>query len=199
MFYYKDLILDVGLSVYAPAEDSILLADALDVHGGESVLDVGTGSGIIALSAAGVAGSVLGVDVDPEAVFCASKNAERNNVRNVEFLVSDLFENVEGKFDLIVFNPPYLPSGQIEDKAVDGGRKGRMLIQKFIDNAGDYLNPVGRILLLISSLNEPEKVVEHFKKKRFKVRQVADKKISFEKLVVLSAKHTYVGKHISLG
>lgn len=188
VFYYKNLALDVGLNVYSPAEDSILLADSLDVNGGERVLDVGTGSGIIALSAAEFAGSVLGVDVDPQAVSCARKNAVRNGIGNAEFRVSDLFENVEGKFDLIIFNPPYLPSGSIKDKAVDGGRRGRQLIRKFIADAGDHLNPEGRILILVSSLNEPEKIIKNFGKNGFEATKVAEKKLSFEKLFVLSAK-----------
>ncbi|MCJ1888564.1 methyltransferase domain-containing protein, partial [Pseudomonas sp. LA21] len=73
----------------------------LDIKPGETALDVGTGTGLIALLMARKAKRVLGVDVNPKAIELAKKNAELNGIANVEFRVSDLFENVSGKFDVI--------------------------------------------------------------------------------------------------
>ncbi|MFH1788346.1 MAG: HemK2/MTQ2 family protein methyltransferase [Candidatus Altiarchaeota archaeon] len=187
-FYYRDLVLDADFNVYSPAEDSILLADSIVVDDGERVLDVGTGTGIIALSAAGKAGYVLGVDVDPAAVESARRNAMRNRIINAEFMVSNLFENVSGKFDVVAFNPPYLPSKKVKDKAVDGGGKGRKLIEEFIDKVGEYLNPDGTVFLLVSSLNDVDYVKKSFAEKGFKTESKAEKKLFFETLTVLSAK-----------
>lgn len=186
-FYYRDLILDADFNVYSPAEDSILLADSIVVGQGERVLDVGAGTGIIALSAAGKASFVLGVDVDSVAVESARRNAVRNSVGNAEFAVSNLFENVNGKFDCIVFNPPYLPSGKVKDKAVDGSGEGRKLIEEFISQVRDYLNQGGKVFLLVSSLNDVDYVVKIFEKNGFNAKAIAEKKLFFETLTVLSA------------
>ena len=186
--YYRNLHLEVSETVYEPAEDSFLLADNLLVRKGDKVLDVGTGSGIIALAAAEKAAHVIGVDVNPEAVACARKNAKRNGIRNAEFRVSNLFENVSGKFDAIAFNPPYLPGRSVKDEAVDGGAMGRALIEAFIKEDGGHLKPDGRIFLLASSLNEPAFIIKKFAEEGFRAQSVAEKKLFFEKLVILSAK-----------
>lgn len=97
--------------VYEPAEDTFLLSENLAVkEGGDIALDMGTGTGIIALLMARKARWVLGVDINPIAVELAKENARINGITNVEFRLSDLFDNVSGKFDVITFNAPYLPA-----------------------------------------------------------------------------------------
>ena len=110
-----ELDISVATSVYIPAEDSFLLADYASKQKGR-ILEIGCGSGIVSLSAAAAnrANEVIGVDINPAAVECATKNAEKNHLKNCKFLQSDLFANVSGKFNVILFNPPYLPTTEAE-------------------------------------------------------------------------------------
>lgn len=124
------------------------------------VIEIGSGSGIIAITIERETGAnVLSVDISSDAVFVARENAKMLG-SNAKFIVSDLFENVEGKFDLIVSNPPYIKSNQIEllEKevkdfeprlALDGGEDGLDFYRKIIDNANDYLNENGMIFFEI--------------------------------------------------
>jgi len=188
--HFNGLELDCLDEVYLPSEDSIFLAENLLVDDSHRILDVGTGTGIIALTAARDAAHVLGVDVNPDSVLCAKQNAERNGIENARFLVSDLFENVDEKFDLVVFNPPYIPveeEGKLE-AAWSGGEGGRRLINRFLDVVGDYLTDDGRFNLLFSSLNDREKVEESFARNEFKIYVPAEKKLFFETLYLAEGK-----------
>jgi len=182
------MLLDVSEGVYPPAEDSFLLAENLGVGSEDVVLDMGTGCGIQALCAAGRAKSVLGVDINPAAVENAIANAKKNKIRNAEFIVSDLFSCVSGEFDLIIFNPPYLPTeGDLMDYALDGGDRGVEVILKFIDKAPEHLNEGGRLKFLVSSLNSLPAVERKLSKSGFKFKYLAEKKMFFEKLMVVEA------------
>jgi release factor glutamine methyltransferase len=186
--HYLDLVLETTNDVYMPAEDSFLLADNLDVRDGR-VLDVGTGCGIQALAAAGCAEYVLGVDVNPQAVALARRNASRNNIRNVEFRVSDLFENVDGFFDQVIFNPPYLP---VDDeggltKSWAGGDKGLEVTSRFIEGAPRHLKPSGGITLLISGVNGVDDVMGNLRGDGFTPEIKAKKKLFFEELYIVWA------------
>lgn len=150
------------------------------------MLDMGTGTGIQALAAAEKAARVLGVDINPEAVELARRNARLNNIGNVEFRVSNLFENVSEEFDLIVFNPPYLPT-EDEDPSWDGGVDGIDVVNRFLQQAGAHLKPEGRIMLLVSSINNLDNVREIMDKAGLRSRVVASQKIFFEELYVLRA------------
>ncbi|AHF81343.1 HemK2/MTQ2 family protein methyltransferase [Thermococcus paralvinellae] len=192
-FTYKDLKLKLHPQVYEPAEDTFLLAENLKVKEGDIALDIGTGTGIIALLMAKKAEYVLGVDVNPIAIELAKENAKINEIKNVEFRVSDLFENVEGKFDVITFNPPYLPGRPEElkepiDLALIGGKRGREVLDKFIDQVIDYLKPNGRIQIVQSSITGVEDTIEKFTKLGFKVEITAKERYFFEEIVVITAK-----------
>jgi len=108
--------------VYAPREDSLLLLQAISnlAVEGKKVLDVGTGSGILALFCAMRGGNVTGSDIDETAVKETERVARALGLR-LSLVVSDLFASIQGRFDLVLFNPPYLPSKNIEDRTVDGG------------------------------------------------------------------------------
>jgi len=185
--YYRNLMLESHPHVYEPAEDSFLLAHNLGLLDGESFLDVGTGSGIIALMAASSGASqVLGVDVNPAAVELARKNTSENNIKNIEFRISDLFENVSEKFDVIAFNPPYLPvseGGELA-RAWSGGEKGVEVIERFLGEVSSHLSEGGRFLILLSSLNDPGELAQ-----KHSLSKVAETKIPFEKLFVYQAEY----------
>jgi release factor glutamine methyltransferase len=187
----KELKIETHNEVYNPAEDSYLMAENSGASKDDIVLDVGTGSGIQALTAAQHAKKVLAVDINPHALETAKKNAKINKIKNIEFRESNLFEKIkpEEKFDLIIFNPPYVPSDEkyMLGKAWAGGKKGREVIDRFIDSAPEHLNTGGRITLLISSVNEPEEVIKKLEEKKLTVTITAKKKLFFEELMILKA------------
>jgi release factor glutamine methyltransferase len=140
--------------VYRPGEDSYLLARNVRrlVHG--DVLDMGTGSGIQAVEAAAKpeVSRVVAVDVNPAAVEAARRLAESSGVAGkMGFAASDLFENVEGVFDWIVFNPPYLPSeGEADEASWSGGETGAETVRRFLRDAHSHLRKRGVILMVYS-------------------------------------------------
>ena len=150
------------LQVYQPESDTFLLLKAAmnEVKSGDRILEVGTGSGFISCELAKISG-VIATDINPHAAH-AAHNAGIDVVR------TDLFMGIRGPFDLILFNPPYLPTRPEErmddwlEYALDGGESGRAVIERFFQNIGDILAPDGRILLLISSLTGPGEVQELF-------------------------------------
>lgn len=185
-------------NVYEPAEDTFLLISALKKLNlkNKIILEIGTGSGIVALILAKKAKKVLAVDINPEAVRCAKENAARNKIKNAEFRESDLFENIRGKFDIIVFNPPYLPDEpHSRDIALDGGKTGRRTIRRFIKSAPEFLKTGGKIFLLESSLSQYEKTLKYFRNARMRAEIIAKEKLGWEELVVIAArrKHIYIG------
>lgn len=144
--------------VYSPEADTGLLLSAAraEVRPGDFVLEVGTGTGLIAAEMAKVT-RVVATDINPHAVFCARR-------AGTEVVRTDLFGGIRGTFDLIVFNPPYLPTQPEErmndwlEYALDGGETGRVIIDRFVEEVGRVLAPGGRILLLVSSLTGPPEV-----------------------------------------
>jgi len=158
--FFGSFVFDVCDEVYEPAEDSFLFAENLRVKRGSRVLDMGTGSGILGILAAEQAGAVLAVDINPFAIRCTKQNAKRNLTQaNMYFLQGDLFAAVTQsvKFDLILFNAPYLPSEKDEEdswlgRSWTGGITGREVIDRFISQAPMHLEEKGEILLLQSNL-----------------------------------------------
>jgi release factor glutamine methyltransferase len=145
------------MEVYRPAEDSHLLAKYVErlVHG--RVLDMGTGSGIQAVTAAKKPGVswVTAVDLNPVALDYAKNKALEEGVSGkVEFILSDLFKNVTCCYDWIVFNTPYLPSeGEADELSWAGGETGSETIKRFLKDSQEFLSEKGSILMLYSSLS----------------------------------------------
>lgn len=181
------LKITIAQNIYEPAEDTFLLISALEKLDlkNKTCLEIGTGTGIIALFLAKRAKKVLAVDINPQALLCAKENAARNGIKNAEFRGSDLFSDVAGKFDIIAFNPPYLPDEPLsKDIALDGGKDGRRVIGRFIKAAPDYLKKGGAILLLESSLSKYWKTLQYFRKSGFSADIAARERLGWEELVV---------------
>jgi release factor glutamine methyltransferase len=119
-----------------------------EARGTDRVLDLGTGSGVNGILAASTAADVVAVDVSRPAVECARRNAELNGVASrMQILESDLFERVTGRFDLIVFDPPYRwfrPRDLRERGTADENYR---TLTAFFEQVPDHLAPDGRILL----------------------------------------------------
>jgi release factor glutamine methyltransferase len=192
---FNEYTFHVSKNVYEPAEDTFLLAENLIVDKNDVVLDVGTGCGILGILVAKKARRVVAVDVNPHAVCCAKMNAELNGVaEKMETLRSDLFKAIKKnvKFDLIIFNAPYLPSEMMKEKnwiewAWAGGSTGRQLIDQFILQAPSYLKKGGKILLVQSTLSDVEETTQKLRERQFYVRVLAQEKVAFETIVVIEA------------
>ncbi|MFF8847319.1 HemK2/MTQ2 family protein methyltransferase [Streptomyces sp. NPDC015127] len=147
--------------VYVPQRDTFLLADAMarePLGPGADVLDVGTGSGALALAAARRGARVTAVDSSWRAVLTTRANAVLAGHR-VEVLHGDLLAPAAGRrFDLIVANPPYVPAPRTRPPrrgpavAWDAGPDGRAVLDRLCDGAAALLRPRGALLMVQSAL-----------------------------------------------
>jgi release factor glutamine methyltransferase len=171
--------------VYQPCDDTYLLMESAlnEVRPTDSVLEIGTGCGVIAKRLAERARSVTATDKNPRAV----ENAKLNGV---EAIMGDLFADLDSQYDLIIFNPPYLPSGRDvpgdwQTRAWDGGPSGREVIVRFLSKVGNYLTQKGRVLLVISSITGYKEVTQLMRAQFKIVRAIAERKFFFETLYVV--------------
>lgn len=193
---FGTLRLSVAPTVYEPAEDSFLLATYASSLKG-SILEIGCGSGIVALSAA-IAdknNSVLSVDVNPEAVECAKGNAAANGIQNCRFREGNLFSAISGQFDCILFNPPYLPTTreeklklENENSAYDGGESGLETFKEFAEQVPAHLADGGKVAVIATSLNDGLKSTTELLQKHVGAAQVlAEGAFFFEKIYLIEA------------
>lgn len=154
VFDYLGLTLVVPPHVQVIESTSDLLGRAVlaEVEPGERVLDVGTGSGVNAILAATRGAEVLAVDISPHAVEAARANAERNGMADrVTIRRSDLFADVDGRFDLIVFDPPFRwmkPRDWAEAAITDEDYRS---LTAFFANVRAYLVEGGRVLVFFGT------------------------------------------------
>lgn len=185
--------------VYEPAEDSFLLAKYAKKLNGR-ILEIGCGCGIVSLECAcsNSKNIVEGVDINKKAVKLARENAKENKIKNVRFYYSDFFSKVKGKFDWILFNPPYLPTAKEEkingeiNLAFDGGKSGLEKIKKFVKNASQYLKKDGGLLIIASNLTDKQKdgieeTIKILNKNGFKVDIIEEQSFFFERIALLRA------------
>jgi release factor glutamine methyltransferase len=204
--FYEKYVFDVHSDVYEPAEDSFLFAENLTVNHGDYVLDMGTGCGILGIIAAERASHVVAIDINPKAVRCAKENAKRNGVAaKMSFIQGDLFAPLRTgkKFDLILFNAPYLPSEHWEggawiERAWAGGVDGRAILDKFLQDFPEYLEANGRLLLMQSTYANLERTVKMLKAQGFKVKILAERAVPFfETIVLIEARRSKRGLGVS--
>ncbi|MFA5953575.1 MAG: HemK2/MTQ2 family protein methyltransferase [Candidatus Pacearchaeota archaeon] len=179
--------------IYEPEEDSYFLSEVTFQEISKIIksnldlkfLEMGCGSGVnlnTALKAGIKKQNILGIDINEDSVKYCRK-------LGFKCFYSDLFKNVKEKFDIIIFNPPYLPDDnpynpEYKEKfddlkiALVGGKNGSSVINKFLEQAKNHLNKNGKILILTSSLTKGIKWLDYKKKK------IASKKLFFEELYV---------------
>ncbi|MCX8193829.1 MAG: methyltransferase [Candidatus Pacearchaeota archaeon] len=165
--------------MYEPREDSFLLLQQIksNVKPWHKVLDIGTGSGILAQEVSKYTKQVIASDINKEIP---------ENLGSIKFIHSNLFSNINERFDLILFNPPYLPSKKIKDTEIEGGKNGTEVIEKFLKQAKKHLNKNGKILLLCSSLNK--NIESLFKKYKYNYKKIDETNLFFERLYIYELK-----------
>lgn len=194
-FHYKDLLIETHPEVYDPAEDTYLLLDAINIDKNDSVLEIGTGCGIIALECARIGANVICTDINPIAVELVKKNYLMNqNLLNGNFEVrfGDLFSPVLSSetFDVILFNPPYLPTEEDDhvggwyDAALNGGKSGIDVTKRFIEHLSKFLKKNGRAYFVFSSLSDKKKLESIIESSGLESKIVAAKKYDDETLSV---------------
>ena len=169
---------DERVLIPRPETEELVMMALDEVKGNAKILDLCTGSGAIAISVAkelekkGVKAEVTASDISEDALVLARENAE-NNGAAVRFVQSDLFENIDESFDLIIRNPPYSPSADIEELqrevkdfeprlALDGGADGLDIYRRIAETACQKLN-AGGVLLMEVGIGEAEEIVKLFK------------------------------------
>ena len=189
-----DFIINTHDNVYVPAEDSYLLADNLEIKEGQSVLEIGTGSGIVAMYASRLTDRITVTDINFDACEHERKNFMDNSIEDIEILFGNLFEPVENrKFDVILFNTPYLPTeeGEVLDDTInyafDGGLNGRKVIDVFLNEVGNHLNDGGIVQLIQSSLSGNEETLEKLDGLGFIAEIAASEHFFFEDITLINA------------
>lgn len=170
--------------MYIPAEDSRLLAGAVKEYSGKRALEIGIGSGIVLEELQRNFELVVGTDLQLESLRYARLNIRS---RNVLTICCNMSAPIRSKFDLIVSNPPYLPDLSVKlqkDLPVDGGPTGIEWSIKFLELSISKLEPTGRILLLLSSFSNIEKLEVFVQKWKFAKKKVNQKKLFFETIEI---------------
>lgn len=169
--------------VYSPRKDSFMMKrflKKLDLSG-KQALDMGTGSGILAETMSEKGAEVTAADINDEAIKHV-KNSENLELKKI--VQSDLFSSIMEKFDVITFNPPYLPQTNPEinqEREWYGGKGGIQIIEKFLQDVEKYLYDDGAFFLVASSKGDIEKIIrEH------KLIKINKKKLFFEELYILT-------------
>lgn len=180
--------------VYIPSDDTFLLAENLEIKEGQSVLEIGTGSGLVSMYASLLTDNITATDINFNALELAEKNFKLNNITTIKLEFGDLFEPIKNeKFDVILFNTPYLPTDSEDiinndlNYAFDGGLNGRNVIERFLNEAPNHLNDKGIIQMIQSSLSDTEKTLDMLDNLGFIAEVAKSERFFFEEIVLINA------------
>ncbi len=196
-FNFKDLQIYIHNEVYEPSEDTFLLVNAIDIKKSERFFEIGTGTGIISLFLAKKGFDGVCCDINPIAVELVKKNYLTNQLKllaSLDIRLGDMFNalSLDEKFDVIIFNPPYLPTEPDEyvggsgwfDKAVSGGVDGLSVTIRFLENVSGFLKEKGRAYFVFSSLSDKEKLHKIIDKNKLEYEVVSKNQFDDEVLFI---------------
>lgn len=157
----QQLKLEASTGVFMPSANGLFYARSIRIDPGERVIDIGTGSGVLAIAAAKCGARVSATDTDPRAVAAAERNAQINGVE-IDVLSGELFSNYEGPFDVILANlpneivaPSYLCDLPTEDaRTFAGGNTGNEHLLELLKSASEFMSADARLYLGIHSLTD---------------------------------------------
>lgn len=201
-FHYENLTITLHPEVYEPAEDTYFLLEAIQIKKHDTVFEIGTGCGIIALACGCKGAHVVCSDVNPYAVNITKQNVEHNSHHikgTIDVRYGDMFEVIKPNevFDIIVFNPPYLPlkpqdciggTGWL-DIATNGGVDGLELIRKFIDGLPQHLRKNGHGYFIYSSFSNKRKLEKYLSSKNLTFQVVLSRWLGEEKIDIYRVKY----------
>ncbi|WP_330632193.1 HemK2/MTQ2 family protein methyltransferase [Halocatena halophila] len=173
--------------VYQPAEDSQLLATTVTdrISPTDRVLEIGTGSGYVASQIVEKTGAtVVATDINPHACRSAAD-------KQIEVVRTDIADAIKGQFDVVVCNPPYLPTDPDDEfddwmeYALSGGPDGRALVNPLLEELPRLLTDDGRAYLLVSTLTGIDAITERAAEFDLLVETIAEEPVPFETLTVL--------------
>lgn len=184
MEYDPDIRIEGDPDVYPPSDDSILFIQSLEVRGGERVLEIGCGSGVVSIHCAKNGCKVTCGDINPKAVELTKRNAGINSV-SLDVHETDVYSDISGRFDTILFNLPYLPVDEdgLLARSWSGGPDGLGPLPDLLEGAPEHLTEDGRIVVVISSLMDTQALWDLLD--NYDVRTIGELKLFFEKLAVL--------------
>uniref|UniRef100_A0A8D0H3L7 Methyltransferase HEMK2 n=1 Tax=Sphenodon punctatus TaxID=8508 RepID=A0A8D0H3L7_SPHPU len=187
--------------VYEPAEDTFLLLDALERDAEllrvEICLEVGSGSGIVSTFVASIVGPkafYICTDINPMAGHCTLETAARNKVDIqpvITDLVTGLLPRLNGKVDLLLFNPPYVltPSDEVDSHGIEaawaGGKNGREVMDRVFSLVPELLSTGGLFYLVTIKENNPDEILEMMKKYGLRGTRMLSRQAGREHLSVL--------------
>lgn len=195
-FYGLELLVDES-ALIPRFETEILVDEILNLNcKKERILDIGCGSGAISLALAENLqfSKVFGIDISEKAVELSKKNKKKLGIRNVKFILSDMFSNLdEKKFDIIVSNPPYIDKEDMKtlakelsfepQNALYGGEDGLYFYKEIIKKANDYLNESGIIAFEIG-YNQNDAVCDLLKNENFDIILTKKDFSGFDRIII---------------
>jgi len=216
---YPDPLIECNSEkLYFPSDDTYLIIDYFKDHidhnyfDGKNIsdinniLEIGTGTGIIAIylqllkeKYPKFTANIFASDIMDEAIECAKKNEKLNKIDpQITFIKSDLFDsfpnNLKHTFDIIIFNPPYLPSSKIMDKENQrekdltwkGGKKGFELILRLLDEISEYIrkDTTSYIYFITSSATNLRELEDQIRKRGYNLELLDKKHIFFEDILL---------------
>lgn len=176
--------------VYPLGYDSYMLARGIVPHPSRLTLDLCTGSGVQAITASRFSEKVIGVDLSPRALNFARFNALLNQAENVEFVKGNLYEPVKGeKFDLIVANPPFVPSPDLKLYFRDGGETGEDILKRIVEGVPRFLSEEGyaqivTVMVYMKDSSYPEKLRGWLGEDTFALLTLTSKYIDVEPFIL---------------
>ena len=197
-FHYRSMTIHLHPQVYEPAEDTFLLLESIQIKKNQKIFEIGSGTGIIALSCAQQGANVICSDINPYAIALIKKNIDEN-IKKLKGLIEvrkgNLYEPVKNneRFDIIIFNPPYLPTTKEQliggdgwyDKALDGGKTGLKITKPFLRELRFHLTNNGVAYFIYSSLSDKTLLTTIFDKESLQATTINTLRCDDELLEVI--------------